>query len=159
MRYIDLNGTIGDVENVINPNAYLEKLPAFADDLPPGARRFATAPGHYDFFGNRCVKDLKVAQLRMVEDGASFELRLRHNCWKHEDDLTIRYHEIATINIGLTRDARSPAHRDVVLDEVLPHEFGCSHEIACWGGTVHVIAQDLVATWTPAQCPDRPSTP
>jgi hypothetical protein len=77
----------------LDPDAYLRQLPSFVDSLPEGARRFATDPGHYDFFGQRCIKDLKPARLTSGEAGGStwVELNLRHNCWKHEEDLTIHY--------------------------------------------------------------------
>ncbi|WP_302850912.1 hypothetical protein [Streptomyces lunaelactis] len=41
-------------------------------------------------------------------------------------------------------------------DEVLPHQDGCSHEIAFRKGTLTVICRDLVATWTAADCPGKP---
>jgi hypothetical protein len=43
---------------------------------------------------------------------------------------------------------------DVVLDEVLPHEGGCTHEIACRPGTLVVACRDLVAVWEPVDCAD-----
>ncbi|MEC3975583.1 hypothetical protein [Amycolatopsis sp. H20-H5] len=47
---------------------------------------------------------------------------------------------------------RAPWHRDVTLDEILPAEAGCSHEIACFAGSVRVVCRDLAATWTEADC-------
>ncbi|WP_147143898.1 hypothetical protein [Stackebrandtia albiflava] len=35
----------------------------------------------------------------------------------------------------------------VQLDEVLPHEAGCRHDIALIGGRVRVVAADLRAEW------------
>jgi hypothetical protein len=45
--------------------------------------------------------------------------------------------------------------REVLLDEVPPHEHGCSHEIACIGGSILVVCQDLAATWSYADCTER----
>ena len=36
---------------------------------------------------------------------------------------------------------------DVQLDEVWPHEAGCSHEIVMTGGTIVVVSSDLTAEW------------
>jgi len=52
MRYVSLERTRDGI--FLDPEAYLEQLPSLADSLPDGARRFATEPGHYDFFGQRC---------------------------------------------------------------------------------------------------------
>jgi hypothetical protein len=43
----------------------------------------------------------------------------------------------------------------VILDEILPHPDGCSHEIAFRPGTVMVVCRDLTATWLEADCPDK----
>lgn len=157
MKYVNIDDTFGGFDGVINPNAYLEKLPTFADELPPGARRFATDPDHYDFYSKHCVKDLRFDHLRFGGDGRWLEIYFRHNCWKHEDDLTIRYEEVTGFRSDLAINAPAQAFIQVVLDEILPHEAGCSHEIACWSGTVRVTAQDLTATWTEADCPDKPA--
>lgn len=42
----------------------------------------------------------------------------------------------------------------VILDGVLPHRDGCSHEIAFHNGSLAVVCRDLVAIWTEADCPD-----
>jgi hypothetical protein len=49
--------------------------------------------------------------------------------------------------------------RQVILDEILPHDHGCSHEIACWSGSLTVVCRDLTATWIPALCPEKPAEP
>jgi hypothetical protein len=36
------------------------------------------------------------------------------------------------------------------LDEILPHEHGCSHEIKMINGLITVVCADLTATWIPA---------
>jgi hypothetical protein len=70
---------------------YLSKLPSLAPALPPGAREFTIDKNHYDFSSSRCIKDLKVSGIRVTGDGGELELALRHNCWKRNDDLVIRY--------------------------------------------------------------------
>ncbi|MEU4399878.1 hypothetical protein ACIQH6_09755 [Micromonospora orduensis] len=142
----------------LDPEAYLQELPALADSLPEGARRFATDPGHYDFSGQRCVKNLKPERLTSGEtDGIRWlELYLRHNCWKHEEDLTIRYSGVQSLTIEPAGQGLDVAQlQDVMLDEVLPHEHGCQHEIVCLSGRLVVTGQDLEATWRYADCPER----
>lgn len=143
--------------NFLDPSAYLKLLPALAADLPAGARAFATDPGHYDFHSQRCVKDLWPD--RVTHGGAGerwLELRFRHNCWKHEDDLTIRYSGISGV---LRASAWHPPTWDernsVTLDEILPHDRGCSHEIRFLDGFLMVVSTDLTANWTEADCPGK----
>jgi hypothetical protein len=40
----------------------------------------------------------------------------------------------------------------VILDEILPHGDGCSHEIACWEGTLTIFCRDLQVVWTETVC-------
>ncbi|WP_329335992.1 hypothetical protein OG252_12750 [Streptomyces sp. NBC_01352] len=40
----------------------------------------------------------------------------------------------------------------MILDEILPHKNGCSHELTFWNGTLIVICHDLLATWTDVDC-------
>jgi len=156
MRYVRVeftrDGTFSD------PNAYLAQLPRLAGSLPAGARAFATDPGHYNYHGQRCVKDLKPQRLTSGEDNGVtwLELRLRHNCWKHEEDLTIRYSNVDSVTMNPADDGLDVTHlREVVLDEVLPDERGCKHEIACLSGSLTVTCEDLVATWFDSDCPER----
>ncbi|MGC5018731.1 hypothetical protein [Micromonospora sp. DT47] len=156
MRYVSVERTRGGI--AVDPEAYLRRLPSLADSLPEGARRFATDPDHYNFFGKRCVKDLKPIRLTSGDNRGSrwLELHLRHNCWKHEEDLTIRYNGVQSLTIEPAADGLDVAHlRDVMLDEVLPHELGCRHEIVCLSGSLIVTSQDLSATWLHADCPER----
>ncbi|WP_428962052.1 hypothetical protein [Micromonospora fluostatini] len=133
-------------------------MPSVADPLPEGARGFATDPAHYDSFSRRCVKDLTPERLTSGGTGGSrwVEVHLRHNCWKHEEDLTIRYRDVRTLTIEPAGQGLAVAQLgDVLLDEVLPHDHGCRHEIACLAGTLVVTSLDLVATWSPADCRER----
>jgi hypothetical protein len=158
MRYVGVeltrDGTFSD------PRPYLAQLPALAAALPAGARAFATDPEHYNYYGQRCVKDLKPQRLTSGQDNSAdwLELHLGHNCWKHEEDLTIRY--LGVVGMTLDPAGRGPdiTHlQDVILDEVLPNEHGCTHELACLSGSPTITCQDLIATWTDSACPERAS--
>jgi hypothetical protein len=147
---------IGD-GNFLDPRAYLDLLPTLAGALPPGARAFATDPDHYDFSGKRCVKDLKPdTLLRGKTSGEDWlQLGFRHNCWKHDDDLTIRYTGVTSLSLDPAR-ADWTSFSAVTLDEILPHKHGCSHQIGFLSGSLTVVSQDLIATWTEADCSDKP---
>lgn len=154
MRFVDIQVT--DTGNLINPLSYLDQLSDLAPRLPPGARAFATDPDHYDFVGERCVKDLTIDTLRFGadDDGATFEVLLRHNCWKHEEDLRIAYRGLSALN--MVNDPEDKwGGQIVVLDEILPHDLGCSHEIACHTGTLTIVCEDLEALWVPADCSEQ----
>ncbi|MEY9992763.1 hypothetical protein ABIE67_004795 [Streptomyces sp. V4I8] len=142
---------------MIDPAAYLARLSELAEQLPPGARAFATDPGHYDFSGRRCVKDLTPHEVRRAYD--VIELRLRHNCWKHDEDLVVRYRGVShfqagAVDVMAAGDGGVSALGEVILDEVLPHAHGCTHEIACRPGTLVVVCRDFVASWVAADCPE-----
>ena len=47
-------------------------------------------------------------------------------------------------------DARTRRLSDVQLDETLPHEHGCTHEIKMIKGLIAVVCADLTAKWVPA---------
>ncbi|MFF8601407.1 hypothetical protein ACF065_22720 [Streptomyces sp. NPDC015232] len=156
MEHVRLDARIGDLTGVLDPTPYLERLPAIADDLPPGARAFATDADHYAFGSGRCVKDLTIRAVRGV-GGEEVEVEFRHNCWKHEEDLLIRYSGVTDFVIGSdTGEDRGAGLGTVVLDEILPHADGCRHEIACWETSLTVVCRDLRATWVEAVCPSKP---
>ncbi|MGW5633667.1 hypothetical protein [Streptomyces sp. NPDC003832] len=153
MRYVDLDGSFGEVTGVIDPQPYLERLPGLAERLPPGARAFATDPGHYAFTGSRCVKDLRPLWARRTGEG-EVELRFGHNCFKHEEDLVVRYRGVSRFQADFLDTCDVSGLGEVILDELLPHPDGCSHEVACRPGTLFVVCRDLSARWTPAECPE-----
>jgi hypothetical protein len=160
MRYVNLNATVGKLAGVISPADYLDHLASFVEALPPGARSFATDPDHYDFYAKRCVKDLRLDLVHFgdptVDDGAEIELRLRHNCWKHEEDLVIRYTGVSDFEVDAPGGPDWTNLQSVILDEILPTERGCTHEIAFRPGTLTVTCRDLTASWVEAECPDSP---
>lgn len=153
MRYVDLDGRDGDFTGIIDPRPYLAKLPELAEQLPPGARAFATDPGHYAFSGKRCVKDLKPQRVRRLGD-EEIEIRFGHNCWKHDEDLVVRYEGVSRFQVDVLDVCDVAALGDVILDEVLPHDGGCTHEVACRPGTLVVACRDLAAQWVATDCPD-----
>ncbi|MFI8205344.1 hypothetical protein [Streptomyces sp. NPDC085937] len=155
MDHVELEGRTGELSGFLDPARYLSSLPSIAGDLPPGARAFATDPDHYDFRSRRCVKDLIIHAVRGAGT-EEVEIEFRHNCWKHDQDLVIRYAEVSSflIESAAADQARGPELGAVMLDEILPHEDGCAHEIACWDGTLTIVCRDLRATWTEAVCPD-----
>ncbi|WP_261993194.1 hypothetical protein [Streptomyces sp. adm13(2018)] len=142
------------MSGVLDPAPYLDHLPSISGELPPGARAFATDPDHYDFRGKRCVKDLTLRAVRGV-GGAEMEIEFQHNCWKHDQDLLIRYTGVSGFVVVPEDENRVTELGTVLLDEVLPHPDGCSHEIACWEGTLTVVCVDLRASWTAATCSSR----
>nr|WP_042196875.1 hypothetical protein [Kibdelosporangium sp. MJ126-NF4] len=145
MRYVRLT-------DMFDPTEYLERLPELAPDLPAGARSFATDPDHYDFGGKRCVKDLALRGLAF--DGTGLVVEFRHNCWKHEEDLTVRYGDVRSLAVDLPEATPTMPHA-VTLDEILPDAAGCRHEIAMHTGSLVVTCRDLTATWTEADCPEK----
>ncbi|MEU2631498.1 hypothetical protein [Kitasatospora sp. NPDC007106] len=42
----------------------------------------------------------------------------------------------------------------LILDEILPHARGCTHEMAFRPKTVIVTCNDMIATWVEADCPE-----
>lgn len=154
MKYVNTQAQVGNLSGVLSAARHLERLPLLADDLPAGARGFATAPDHYDFFSKRCVKDLELQHIRGIgADDQRLEIQFRHNCWKHDEDLVIRYTGVSSYHAEGPDDWANLG--TVILDEVLPHRNGCSHEIALWNGSLAVVCHDLTATWTEADCPSN----
>ncbi|MGC0315017.1 hypothetical protein [Kitasatospora acidiphila] len=152
MRYVDLDATIGKLTGVLDPHPYLAMLPELGADLPAGAAAFATDPEHYNFTGQRCVKDLTLdGFLSDAGEADALELRFRHNCWKHEEDLVIRYQGVTDIRLeGAIREELGP----LILDEILPHQQGCTHELAFRPGRLTITAADLATVWIEANCPE-----
>src|SRR5437016_2216779 len=100
MKYViveerQFGATLG---NYLNPVAYLDLLPAMRDKLPSEAWKFASDPEHYDFYGTRCVKDLKLNSIRIFPSaGRSMELVFNPNDFKHEEMLTITYTQVYSL--------------------------------------------------------------
>jgi len=146
MRYVEIG-------EFIDPRPYLAVLPLFADHLPPQARAFAVDPAHYDFSSRRCVKDLFVRHVAWAdsggEEGLSLTLLLGANPWRHDDDLLLRYTGVRVARVELS-DTPPPGPQrlgSVIMDELLPTQDGCLHELAFFGGDIVVHCSDVAATW------------
>jgi hypothetical protein len=138
----------GDGALFHDPSAYLAELPRLHESLPPGAAAYASEPGHYDFSSTRCVKDLKFDGMTLGDnDGLVLEVRFAPNPWKHDEHLTIRYNRVTDVRIQADSGKPNWQLAGLRLDEVLPHEAGCSHEMAFVEGSMTVVAADLVAVW------------
>ncbi|MFD0262702.1 hypothetical protein ACFVH7_31065 [Kitasatospora indigofera] len=155
MKHVDLDARVGRPSGILDPRPYLELLPVLGLSLPPGARAFAADHGHYDFAGRRCVKDLTLHRAGYVHDGQDLDLSFRHNCWKHDEDLVIRYTGVTDVRISTPNE---PSTWDdlgtLILDEILPHDQGCTHEMAFRPGSAIVTCNDITATWVAADCPE-----
>ncbi|MEU0118708.1 hypothetical protein ABZ137_34775 [Streptomyces bobili] len=161
MKYVEMDGRVGDLTGFLDPGPYLERLPVLGGRLPPGARTFATDPDRYDFSGRRCVKDLLPGAAQRIgrED---LEIRFGHNCWKHDEDLVVRYRGVSRLQAGVL-DVRALDDLgevvlddlgEVILDELLPDPRGCAHELACRSGSLLVVCRDLEAEWVASDCPE-----
>lgn len=152
MRFVRVEGRLYD------PADYIERLPELIADLPPGAARFAGDPEHYDFFGLRCVKDLAIVEWDHDEKRVAARIRFAGNPWKHDEDLIIDYVGVTELTIVVGAETRPTPDGigPVMLDEVLPAEVGCSHEIAGLHGTLRIWCADLEASWHRVPRPDDP---
>ncbi|MFF9799035.1 hypothetical protein ACPZ13_01250 [Streptomyces sp. IPPR8] len=132
----------------LDASVYLNELPRLSEDLPPGAREFATAPDHYRFRAARCVKDLELAGIHVpVGKGERLVLRFAPNEWKHEEGLCLVYEGVTHFSVASDREIDWTEVETVVLDEITPAPGGCVHEIALTDSTIVVRCADLRATW------------
>lgn len=154
MQYVNLDAQVGGMSGVLDPARYLSHLSSISCDLPPGARAFATDTDHYDFSSRRCVKDLTLHAVRGAA-GEEREVEFRHNCCNHDHDLLIRYAGVTSFVIDRADEHLGTDLGTVILDEILPHRDGCSHEIACREGVLTMVCHDLQATWTETVCSRR----
>ncbi|MEU6278745.1 hypothetical protein [Streptomyces sp. NPDC047028] len=131
-----------------DPSDYLRELPVLQEGMPPGAREFALEPGHYSFRSPRCVKDLELSDISIpVRKDGLLTITFSPNEWKHDSGLTIEYRGVTRFSIDHEHSIDWMESETVILDELLPHADGCSHEIALSDSSVIVHCADLVATW------------
>ncbi|MGV9942581.1 hypothetical protein [Streptomyces sp. NPDC003401] len=162
MEHVEPAGRLGDLSGVLAPGPYLELLPVLSGQLPSGDSAFAADPDHCDFSGRRCVKDLLPARARRTGD-ADLEIRFAHNCWKHDEDLVVRHSGVSRFRtdvlgvraLGVLGVRAFDAIGAVVLDEILPHPGGRTHEPARRPGTLLVVRPDPEAEWVAADCPEH----
>ena len=158
MRFVRVFSVVDpSLANVLDPDPYLRELPGLLGQLPPGARAFATDSDHYDFSSLRSVKDLKIDSLVIRETGSAqigVEVSFAPNQFKHSAGLVIRYEGVVAIAVDVDPIGEGsriwPDTRrlgDLQLDEILPADGGCTHEVKMTGGTLLVTCRDLVAKW------------
>ncbi|MFI0778132.1 hypothetical protein [Streptomyces sp. NPDC021212] len=133
----------------VDASAYLAELPRLRDALPPGARAFVSDAAHFDFgSGTRCVKDLGLAGVDIPGGkGGGLTLTFSPNKWKHDSGLRIRYAGVRHFSIDYAHAIDWMETDTVLLDEILPHDAGCSHEIALTDAVITVHCRDLEAVW------------
>lgn len=134
----------------IDPTGYQEALPGLLEALPPGARAFASDPGHYRFSDLRCVKDLRLAEIATpVIKTDVLSIRFAPNEWKHEEGLLVRYFDVTHFELEFKRGADWMRDEAVLMDEILPRETGgCSHEIELSDSRIRIECEDLTAVWS-----------
>ena len=153
MKYIKVDWSDDTGGYVLDAGAYLEQLPRLRDALPPGAREFAQAAGHYAFGSLRCVKDLELVETVLPATGnAELTISFAPNPWKHEAGLTIRYKGVNSVRIDYEHSIDWMAKETLLLDELLPDPAGCRHELRLTDSTIVVESEDLTAMWA---APDR----
>ncbi|MGW1867503.1 hypothetical protein ACWCPS_18270 [Streptomyces mauvecolor] len=132
----------------LDSTAYLAELPRIQEELPPGARAFASDAGHYSMGSSRCVKDLELAGIHVVTDkSGTLTLEFTGNQWKHEAGLSIRYAKVSHFSIDYEHSVDWMQADTVLLDEILPDNGGCIHEIALTDAAITVRCEDLDAVW------------
>jgi hypothetical protein len=131
----------------LDPTAYQAMLPSLARSLPAGARDFALDPQHYDFYGDRCVKDLWFRSLTLDDARGSASLSFAPNSSKHVTGLTLLYSGLVSIAVERERDPTIGWFGSLLLDELRPSPEGLAHEFALTGGSILVAAQDVEAAW------------
>src|SRR5262245_33133783 len=99
MRYVRIEPIVEDGRQKgfsLDADPYLNALPGLLPDLPTGAATFASDADHYFFFGRKCVKDLKMSQIRLIDasDKISIVCVFAPNQFKHDNALAIRYENV-----------------------------------------------------------------
>ncbi|WP_344163140.1 hypothetical protein [Nocardiopsis rhodophaea] len=126
-------------------------MPELFPELPAGARAYAAHPGHYDYYASNCVKDLKLSRVEIPHDhDDGLRIRFAPNPFKHDVGLTVTYRAVMSFTVENHDGTELVGLGDVMLDEVLPHPDGCSHETTFIGGRITVACSDLVAEWKSA---------
>lgn len=132
----------------LDPSPYLAELPQLRDALPTGAWAFASDAEHYRMRSSRCVKDLELAGISVPTDkSGDLVLEFAPNQWKHESGLRVRYFGVSHFSIDYDQTIDWMQADTVLLDEILPREDGCLHEIALTDSSITVHCRDLEAVW------------
>ncbi|MFF6969140.1 hypothetical protein ACWDYK_33810 [Streptomyces anthocyanicus] len=94
------------------------------------------------------MKDLELADVHVpVGRNESMSIRFAPNAWKHEEGLRIEYVGVTSFSMASHREIDWTEAETVILDEIIPTQDGCVHEIALTDATVLVRCSDLRATW------------
>lgn len=131
----------------LDPRGYEAVLADMAPSLPAGARAFASEPGHYNFRSDRCVKDLWFRSFEVADSGGVARLSFGPNAAKHTVGLQLEYRAVVSVRFSRERSPDVGWFGSVLLDELRPSSAGVAHEIAMTGGTLHVDAEDIQASW------------
>ena len=156
MRYVTVEWEHGGTTT--DPRAYLAWLADHADELPPGARAFALDPAHYDFSDQWSPRSASFDRMstRLVAGRSDVTLVLAA-FGGAPPEFVLRYQGVTHLEVDLeSGDGPRPG---LLVDEILPHEVGVSHELEFTSGTVTIVAVDLTAGWSGAGVPDRPRDP
>jgi len=157
MRYVKIDSIVEDGRHKgysLDADPYLAVLPEILQYLPSGARAFASDRDHYNFFGRKCVKDLKLSRTLLIDArnhlSATFEFEPYQ--FKHDLGLVIYYDGVIEMSVSATEseEATLPGAKRLgylQLDETLPHERGFSHEIQFTGGSLWIVARELSFEW------------
>lgn len=151
MKYVRIEqGQDPWLANILDPTEYISKLEELSKSLPSGARSYSLSSGHYDPCSPWCVKDLKLKEANLsVGETMSLRLSFLPNQFKHESGLVINYVDVSSFSVSTELEGESDPLElgDLQLDEILPHQVGCSHEISFTGGSIFVVCRDLRAYW------------
>lgn len=156
MRYVTVQSSDGGTMTDVDP--YLEWLGEHADELPPGARAFALDPEHYDFSRTWSPRSASFDRMstRFTDDGVEVTLVLA--AWGGAPpEFILRYHAVSRVESDGDHGGRPRS--GLLVDELLPHTDGVSHELKFTGGTITVVARDLTAGWRGKAGPESPYDP
>lgn len=156
MRYVIAEPSV-DGGFWVDPRPYLDWLERHAEELPPGARAFAVHPEHYDFSHEWCPRGVTLARMSTREtDGVTSATVVLAGYLDSPAEFVMRYHDVS--GLAVTRNADG-SRRDLLVDEVIPHEGGVSHELVFADRTITVVAKDLSAGWSGKAGPESPRDP
>ena len=129
----------------MSPRMYMDGLETLAEDLPTGARRFATYADHYTptLRGVQWLGDAQLRALTMDE----VVLRLHRQKGRHLEDLAIAYQGVSSYSVRVNGKVRSGGLGKVLVDQLLPCEKGVAHHIELTGGSISVESRDIQASW------------
>lgn len=154
VRYVKVESTGGG--SLTDPQDYLKWLAQHAEELPHGARAFATQPEHYDFSHQWCPRSASVDRMstRFTDDGIVVTLVLAAYGGA-PPEFVLRYEGVTSVESDGDHGGRPRSN--LLVDESLPDgEGGVRHDLAFTGGTITVVARDLTAGWSGPGAPEDP---